>query len=50
MSVDEAIEFVRGGALLSLHPLVGGLPEDLAWRYLRTVTDTVLPAVAGSNA
>jgi alkanesulfonate monooxygenase SsuD/methylene tetrahydromethanopterin reductase-like flavin-dependent oxidoreductase (luciferase family) len=45
-SVDEAIEFVRGGAPLALHPLIGGLPPEVAWRYLRTAVDEVMPAVA----
>ena len=47
LSVDAAVELVRGGGLLSLHPLVGGLPPDIAWRYLRTVGDEVLPRAAG---
>lgn len=46
LSVDEAIEHVRGGAPLQLHPLIGGCPPPLAWRYLETVTDEVLPALA----
>ena len=45
LSVDEAIEFVRSGAPLQLHPLIGGLPPDIAWRYLSTVENDVLPAV-----
>jgi alkanesulfonate monooxygenase SsuD/methylene tetrahydromethanopterin reductase-like flavin-dependent oxidoreductase (luciferase family) len=45
-SVDEAIEFVRGGAPLGLHPLIGGLPPEIAWRYLNTVADKVMPAVS----
>ena len=28
---------------LQLQPLVGGLPPEIAWRYLRTVTDEVMP-------
>ena len=44
-SVDEAIDHVRAGAPLGLHPLIGGLPPDTAWRYLRTVVDRVMPAV-----
>jgi alkanesulfonate monooxygenase SsuD/methylene tetrahydromethanopterin reductase-like flavin-dependent oxidoreductase (luciferase family) len=47
LSVDAAVELVRGGGLLSLHPLVGGLPPDIAWKYLRTVGDEVLPRAAG---
>ena len=45
MGVDEAISLVRSGLPLPLHPLVGGLPPDVAWRYLRTVTDVVMPAL-----
>ena len=46
-SVDEAVEWVRGGRPLALHPLIGGLPAEIAWRYLRVVTDKVVPAAAG---
>ena len=46
LSVDEAIGYVRGGAPLALHPLIGGLPPEVAWHYLRTVVDEVMPAVA----
>ena len=45
LGVDEAIARVRAGSLLALHPLIGGLPPELAWRYLRVVTDEVLPEV-----
>ena len=45
VSVAEAVELVRTGTPLPLHPLVGGLPPDIAWRYLRTVVDEVMPAV-----
>ena len=31
---DEAAEYVRGGRLLPLHPLCGGVPPDVAWPYL----------------
>jgi alkanesulfonate monooxygenase SsuD/methylene tetrahydromethanopterin reductase-like flavin-dependent oxidoreductase (luciferase family) len=43
IGVDEAVEMVRAGAPLQLQPLVGGLPPETAWRYLRTVTDQVVP-------
>ena len=46
LTVDEAVETVRGGAPLALHPLVGGLPPEVAWRYLRVVTDDVMPLVS----
>ena len=43
-SVDEAIDIVKGGGFLSLMPLCGGLPPELAWKYLKIVTDDVIPA------
>lgn len=45
ISVDDAVVQVRAGIPLVLHPLVGGLPPDVAWRYLRTVADEVMPRV-----
>ena len=42
--VDDAISMVKSGGLLALQPLCGGLPPDLAWRYLKIVTDEVMPA------
>jgi hypothetical protein len=44
LTVDEAVELVRGGDMLRLHPLVGGLPPEIGWRYLETVAEKVLPA------
>jgi alkanesulfonate monooxygenase SsuD/methylene tetrahydromethanopterin reductase-like flavin-dependent oxidoreductase (luciferase family) len=46
LTVDEAVEFVRAGAPLPLHPLIGGTPPEIAWRYLGTVVDKVMPALA----
>ena len=43
-SVDEAIAIVKSGGLLLLQPLCGGLPPDLAWKYVKIVTDEVMPA------
>ncbi len=43
VTVDEAVAMVRAGAPLPLQPLVGGLHPETAWRYLRTVTDEVMP-------
>jgi hypothetical protein len=31
---DEAIAYVRGGQLLPLAPLCGGVAPDIAWPYL----------------
>ncbi|CUU59393.1 Flavin-dependent oxidoreductase, luciferase family (includes alkanesulfonate monooxygenase SsuD and methylene tetrahydromethanopterin reductase) [Parafrankia irregularis] len=46
LSVPEAIEHVRAGAPLGLHPLIGGLPPEIAWRYLKVVDEQVMPALA----
>ena len=43
VTVDDAISMIKAGAPLALHPLVGGLPPEIAWRYLHTVTDDVMP-------
>ncbi len=34
VTVDEATELIRGGTLLPLLPLCGGLDPELAWAYL----------------
>jgi alkanesulfonate monooxygenase SsuD/methylene tetrahydromethanopterin reductase-like flavin-dependent oxidoreductase (luciferase family) len=38
---DEARVYVHAGTPLALQPLVGGLPPDLAWRYLETAAAVV---------
>jgi alkanesulfonate monooxygenase SsuD/methylene tetrahydromethanopterin reductase-like flavin-dependent oxidoreductase (luciferase family) len=43
MTVDEAVAHLRAAGMLTLHPLCGGVPPDLAWPYLRRVVDDVLP-------
>ena len=43
LTVDEAVAMIKAGQPLALQPLVGGLPPEIAWRYLRTVTDEVMP-------
>ena len=43
MSVDQAVEYVKTGAPLSLLPLAGGLPPEIAWKYLRVISDKVMP-------
>jgi len=46
VTVAEAVTMARTGMPLALHPLIGGLPPEIAWRYLRTVTDEVMPALS----
>ena len=46
VTIDEAVAMIKGGTPLPLQPLVGGLPPEIAWRYLRTVTDDVVGAPA----
>jgi hypothetical protein len=45
LTVEEAVELARGGTPLALHPIIGGLPPAIAWRYLETVANKVLPAL-----
>ena len=47
-SFDEAVDIVRNGGMLPLHPLCGGLPPDLAWKYFKIVADEVMPAAERS--
>jgi alkanesulfonate monooxygenase SsuD/methylene tetrahydromethanopterin reductase-like flavin-dependent oxidoreductase (luciferase family) len=44
-TADEAIAHVRGGGMLTLSPLCGGLQPDIAWKYLRYVDEGVMPAL-----
>lgn len=37
VTVDEAVGLIRGGLPLPMQPLVGGLPPEIAWRYLRNI-------------
>jgi alkanesulfonate monooxygenase SsuD/methylene tetrahydromethanopterin reductase-like flavin-dependent oxidoreductase (luciferase family) len=46
VTVADAVEIIRGGEPIQLNPLIGGLPPEIAWRYLRTVTDEVMPALS----
>ena len=48
MAVDEAVALVRSGEMLQLHPLIGGLPPELAWTYLRRVVEDVMPQVGAA--
>lgn len=46
VTVDEAVALIRSGQPLPLQPLVGGLPPEVAWRYLRNI-ELVNAALAG---
>jgi alkanesulfonate monooxygenase SsuD/methylene tetrahydromethanopterin reductase-like flavin-dependent oxidoreductase (luciferase family) len=48
-SADDAIAHVRGGGMLTLSPLCGGIPPDIAWKYLRYVDEAVMPALAAAG-
>jgi alkanesulfonate monooxygenase SsuD/methylene tetrahydromethanopterin reductase-like flavin-dependent oxidoreductase (luciferase family) len=50
LAVDEAVALVESGEPLQLQPLVGGLPPDIAWTYLRRVAEEVMPRVGSSQA
>lgn len=36
LTPSGAVEFIRSGKALPLHPLCGGIDPDVAWSYLRT--------------
>lgn len=44
-TADEAIAHIQGGGMLTLAPLCGGVPPDIAWKYLRYVDEAVMPAL-----
>ena len=44
VTTDEAAELVRGGTILPLLPLCGGLPPATAWPYLERAADAVTRA------
>jgi alkanesulfonate monooxygenase SsuD/methylene tetrahydromethanopterin reductase-like flavin-dependent oxidoreductase (luciferase family) len=44
-SVGEAVARVRAGEMLSLSPLCGGVPPDIAWPYLKRVGEDVMSQV-----
>lgn len=49
LTPDELIAEVRGAEYygpIVLHPLVGGMPVDEAWKSVQLLTDSVLPALA----
>ncbi|BBX95262.1 LLM class flavin-dependent oxidoreductase [Mycobacterium lacus] len=50
ISVSEAISRVRAGQMLTLSPLCGGLPPEIAWPYLTRVGEIVLPEAGRSAA
>jgi hypothetical protein len=46
LTVAQAVEMVRTKGWLPLHPIIGGTPPEIAWKYLKIVAEKVLPAVA----
>ncbi len=42
---DGAVALIRERGVLSLQPLCGGMPPDLAWHSLRLIEHEVLPRV-----
>jgi hypothetical protein len=43
-TAEEATAYVRGGQPLPLHPLCGGVPPDVGWRYLELAAAAADPA------
>jgi hypothetical protein len=48
LTPDEAVDQIRSTYVLGLQPLCGGIAPDIAWRYLRSVVDDVMPRLATS--
>jgi alkanesulfonate monooxygenase SsuD/methylene tetrahydromethanopterin reductase-like flavin-dependent oxidoreductase (luciferase family) len=48
LTPDEAVEQIRTSHVLALQPLCGGIPPEVAWRYVRTVVDDVMPRLGAS--
>jgi alkanesulfonate monooxygenase SsuD/methylene tetrahydromethanopterin reductase-like flavin-dependent oxidoreductase (luciferase family) len=46
LTSEEAIAWVQGGRHLQLHPLIGGLPPEIAWHYAETAANAVHEAHA----
>ena len=38
-TIDEAVDYMRGGQALPLAPLCGGVPPDVAWPYLERAAE-----------
>jgi len=49
VDVAGAVDLVQRWGRLALHPLCGGCPPELGWKYLRRVVDEVMPAVAAKK-
>ena len=45
-SVEEAVARVRAGEMLNLSPLCGGVPPEIAWKYLKRVGEVVMSEAA----
>jgi hypothetical protein len=43
LTPDECVDLARSTGALRFHPLVGGLPPELAWESLELVASKVLP-------
>jgi alkanesulfonate monooxygenase SsuD/methylene tetrahydromethanopterin reductase-like flavin-dependent oxidoreductase (luciferase family) len=50
LNVEDSLALVKRWGRLALHPLCGGCPPELAWKYLRRVVDDVMPALARVHA
>ena len=46
LTPDDAVELGRKNGMITLHPLVGGMPIDQAWSSVQLTTDKVIPALS----
>jgi alkanesulfonate monooxygenase SsuD/methylene tetrahydromethanopterin reductase-like flavin-dependent oxidoreductase (luciferase family) len=49
LRVADAVDWMRRGQMLNLSPLCGGLPPDIAWRYLARVAEAALAEAASAS-
>lgn len=45
LTPQQAIDLTRESGILTIHPLVGGMPIDEAWSSVELVVDQVMPAL-----
>jgi len=45
LTPQQAIDLTRESGILTIHPLVGGMPIDEAWSSVELVADQVMPAL-----
>lgn len=45
VDIEGAVQLIKQWGRLPMHPLCGGVPPDMGWKYLKRVVEEVMPAV-----